>query len=43
LGAAALQFPFGHPSVVSVIPGPVSPEEVTKNLEWICRDIPNDL
>jgi D-threo-aldose 1-dehydrogenase len=43
LGAAALQFPFGHPSVVSVIPGPVSPEEVAKNLEWICCDIPGDL
>lgn len=43
LGAAALQFPFGHPSVVSVIPGPVSPDEVAKNLEWMNHEIPDDL
>jgi D-threo-aldose 1-dehydrogenase len=43
LGAAALQFPFGHPSVISVIPGPVSPDEVAKNLEWMRHDIPGDL
>lgn len=43
LGAAALQFPFGHPSVVSVVPGPVSPEEVAKNLDWMRQDIPGDL
>jgi D-threo-aldose 1-dehydrogenase len=38
--AAALQFPFGHGSVVSVIPGPVTTEEVRKNLAWMRRDIP---
>ncbi len=43
LGAAALQFLFGHPSVVSVIPGPVSPAEVAKNLEWMRHGIPGDL
>lgn len=43
LGAAALQFLFGHPAVVSVIPGPVSPAEVAKNLEWMSHGIPADL
>ena len=42
LGAAALQFPLGHPSVVSVIPGPVSAQEVHGNLGWM-RDIPDAL
>ena len=37
---AALQFSLGHPSVVSVIPGPVAPEEVRQNLAWMRRDIP---
>jgi D-threo-aldose 1-dehydrogenase len=40
LAAAALQFPFGHRSVVSVIPGPVTTEEVRKNLAWIRSEIP---
>lgn len=40
LGAAALQFPFGHPSVVSVIPGPNSPEQVQANLRWMGHRIP---
>ena len=35
LAAAALQFPFGHRSVVSVIPGPVAAEEVRHNLAWM--------
>lgn len=43
LGAAALQFPLGHRSVVSVIPGPVSEEEVRQNLASMRRDIPNAL
>jgi D-threo-aldose 1-dehydrogenase len=43
LAAAALQFPFGHASVVSVIPGPRSSEEVRLNLEWMRRDIPDAL
>jgi D-threo-aldose 1-dehydrogenase len=43
LAAAALQFPLGHRSVVSVIPGPVSTEEVRKNLGFMRRDIPDAL
>jgi D-threo-aldose 1-dehydrogenase len=43
LGAAALQFPFGHPSVVSVIPGPVTTEEVRLNLGYMRAEIPNAL
>ena len=35
LGAAALQFPFGHPAVSSVIPGPNAPEQVRGNLAWM--------
>jgi D-threo-aldose 1-dehydrogenase len=37
--AAALQFPFGHPSIVSIIPGPVTTEEVRLNLAWMRRPI----
>ena len=43
LAAAALQFPFGHRSVVAVIPGPVAAEEVRLNLAWMRRDIPDTL
>ena len=43
LAAAALQFPFGHPSVVSVIPDPVATEEVRKNLASMRHDIPDGL
>ena len=43
LGAAALQFPFGHPSIVSVIPGPIATEEVRKNLAWMRMAIPDAL
>jgi len=43
LAAAALQFPLGHQSVVSVIPGPASTEEVRKNLSLMRRDIPDEL
>lgn len=43
LGAAALQFPFGHPAVVSVIPGPISAAEMAQNLDWTKADIPADL
>jgi D-threo-aldose 1-dehydrogenase len=35
--------PFGHRSVVSVIPGPVATEEVRKNLAWMRHDIPDAL
>lgn len=40
LGAVALQFPLAHPAVVSVIPGPNSPEQVRTNLQWINTPIP---
>jgi D-threo-aldose 1-dehydrogenase len=43
LGAAALQFPFGHPAVVSIIPGPNAPEQVRTNLAWMRHDIPAEL
>ena len=43
LAAAALQFPFGHPSVVSVIPGPASTEEVRLNFAAMRAPIPDDL
>ena len=43
LGAAALQFPFGHPAVSSVIPGPNAPEQVKGNLDWMRVEIPADL
>lgn len=43
LGAAALQFPFGHPGVVSIIPGPNAPEQVRTNLAWMRHPIPSAL
>jgi D-threo-aldose 1-dehydrogenase len=43
LPAAALQFPLGHPAVVSVIPGPVSSEEVRLNLAALRATIPRAL
>jgi D-threo-aldose 1-dehydrogenase len=43
LAAAALQFPFGHPSVVSIIPGPVTTEEVRLNLSYMRTSIPGAL
>jgi D-threo-aldose 1-dehydrogenase len=43
LGAAALQFPLGHSSVVSVIPGPMSTEEVRENVSLMRCDIPDEL
>src|SRR5688500_7864170 len=43
LGAAALQFPFGHPAVSSVIPGPNAPEQVRGNLGWMRVEIPAEL
>ncbi|NKB69021.1 MAG: aldo/keto reductase [Candidatus Latescibacteria bacterium] len=42
IGAAALQFPLGHPVVAAVIPGSNSPEIVKANLEWIQIEIPQD-
>jgi D-threo-aldose 1-dehydrogenase len=43
LGAAALQFPLGHPAVAAVIPGPNSPEQAQSNLDWMATTIPADL
>ena len=43
LRAAALQFPLGHSSVASVIPGAVTPEQVIDNLNQMRVEIPADL
>lgn len=40
LQAAALQFPLAHPAVVSVIPGAVSPQEVSANVDYFAETIP---
>ena len=40
LQAAALQFPFGHPSVASVIPGAIRPDQVEANLGYFRHAIP---
>lgn len=40
LGAAALQFPFGHPAVCNVIPGARSAEESRQCAEWMGMRIP---
>ena len=40
LQAAALQFPFGHDSVAAIIPGAISPEQVTSNVSVMRHDIP---
>ena len=43
IGAAALQFPLGHPVVASVIPGGNSPEIVETNFRWMSLEIPQAL
>jgi D-threo-aldose 1-dehydrogenase len=43
LAAAALQFPLGHPSVSSVIPGARSVGELKQNLGYLREDIPSAL
>jgi len=40
LAAAVLQFPLGHPSVASVIPGALLPEHVTRNVAAFRHEIP---
>jgi D-threo-aldose 1-dehydrogenase len=40
MAAAALQFPFGHPSVASVVPGGLAPEHVTSNVAAFRHPIP---
>ena len=43
LQAAALQFTLGHPSVAAIIPGAVSADEVSQNLDHFKIAIPADL
>ncbi len=43
LAAASLQFPLGHPSVASVIPGASSPAQQARNVAAFCENIPADL
>jgi D-threo-aldose 1-dehydrogenase len=43
LPEAALRFPLAHPSVVSVIPGGVSPNEVKLNVRTLGAKIPKAL
>lgn len=40
LAAAALQFVLAHPAVVSVIPGPASPEQARQNAEYYATPVP---
>jgi D-threo-aldose 1-dehydrogenase len=40
IAAAALQFPLGHPSVTSMIPGAVSPAETKRNVELMAKTVP---
>ena len=42
LAAAALQFPFGHPAIATVIPGSNSPEQFRQINQWMRVDIPAD-
>lgn len=41
MASAALQFPLAHPAVVSVIPGAISPDEVTRNIATLEAKIPS--
>lgn len=41
LAAAALQFPLGHASVTSVIPGPRDPKELKEIVAWFTMSIPS--
>jgi D-threo-aldose 1-dehydrogenase len=43
LAAAALQFPLGHPSVTSMIPGTTSASNVERNFRLMSHSIPADL
>ena len=43
LSAVALQFPLGHPSVASVIPGASSPAQQARNVAAFRHEIPDDL
>lgn len=43
LAAAALQFPLGHPSVASVIPGALAPEHVRRNVDHFRHPVPPEV
>lgn len=43
LQAAALQFPLGHPTVASVIPGMGSPKRIAENMDLLAHKIPSDM
>ncbi|KWA03782.1 aldo/keto reductase [Burkholderia territorii] len=43
LPAAALQFPFGHPAVVSCVIGARSVAQLKQNIEWFERPLPAGL
>ena len=43
LASAALQFPFGHPAVASVIPGAIGADQVARNVASFRHAIPADL
>tara|TARA_B100001250_G_scaffold278813_1_gene241218 strand:- start:56 stop:1084 length:1029 start_codon:yes stop_codon:yes gene_type:complete len=42
LRSAALQFPFGHPSVASIVPGARSVKEVNDNIQLMDYEIPSE-
>ena len=43
IATAAIQFPLGHPSVASVVPGAVHPSEVEQNLAMMRVPVPTAL
>jgi D-threo-aldose 1-dehydrogenase len=43
LKAAAIQFPFGHPAVATVVIGARSPAEIEENVRMLTHPIPDDL
>jgi D-threo-aldose 1-dehydrogenase len=43
LKAAALQFPYCHPAVASVVVGARTPEEIEENVRLASVDIPTEL
>jgi D-threo-aldose 1-dehydrogenase len=42
LPAAALQFPFAHPAVVSCVVGARSPSQLQQNIAWLEQTLPAD-
>jgi D-threo-aldose 1-dehydrogenase len=43
IAAASIQFPLGHPSVASIVPGAVHPSEVEQNLAMMRVPVPASL